>query len=788
MKSILVCSGLRPFASIRKQMYPMMIRTMKLSISTLAFSILLIVGCSAQQTEEQALANLRSLTSNGKLPAESVVADLESRFANRKTGALAKLLRARIRMEQSDFAGAASILNSDVFKQKTTVADYALWLRGKALQSAGDHGEALKVLDKLLREYPDSIRVRDAKLLWAASAIAAGRAVEVPPFLIEMSERGDGDALLLTAKAYETQGSQPEAISYFRRTYFYGAGSAAAKEAEAKLTTLGQSLLPLNADEQIARADKLSSSKSFAEAAAAYTTLASAFPTVLTPTIQVRRITALANSGRSSEGQAILASMPSTAVKEREQAYRELVLGFARSKQWPMVRSTADAMRAAFPNGALVAKTLIDAGLAARDAKNRTDEGYLLNTAVAAFPNAIEVAQAQFEAAWFQHEQGNFALSSQMFIDHLTRYADKDTSNRGKAGYWAARDSERAGKLADACSLYDATVYRYSANWYGYLAAGRIANLRSQGNCSSVTPPNPAVSKAAANLKTVTVAAETAGERELARAAKGEDLSIIGLFDWAIDELNEAKRSANNSPSINMALARHYRWKGDNTNAFLALRASYPDYAQMFPEEMGREEWAIFYPLINWTEIKYWAGERRLDPYQVAGLIRQESVFVPSAKSPANAHGLMQLLVPTAQSMARKYVSKTSMVTASALYQPQLNIELGTAYMRDQMDKFGRIEYVAVAYNAGPGRVPQWRATLPAEIDEFVEAIPFKETKGYVQGVIRNTAQYRRLYDETGNFKSNVGTRPLRGEIDGKPRDQFTAEFPEISVEDSSGS
>lgn len=269
MKSILVCSGLRPFASIRKQMYPMMIRTMKLSISTLAFSILLIVGCSAQQTEEQALANLRSLTSNGKLPAESVVADLESRFANRKTGALAKLLRARIRMEQSDFAGAASILNSDVFKQKTTVADYALWLRGKALQSAGDHGEALKVLDKLLREYPDSIRVRDAKLLWAASAIAAGRAVEVPPFLIEMSERGDGDALLLTAKAYETQGSQPEAISYFRRTYFYGAGSAAAKEAEAKLTTLGQSLQPLNADEQIARADKLSSSKSFAEAAAA---------------------------------------------------------------------------------------------------------------------------------------------------------------------------------------------------------------------------------------------------------------------------------------------------------------------------------------------------------------------------------------------------------------------------------------------------------------------------------------------------------------------------------------
>ena len=60
----------------------------------------------------------------------------------------------------------------------------------------------------------------------------------------------------------------------------------------------------------------------------------------------------------------------------------------------------------------------------------------------------------------------------------------------------------------------------------------------------------------------------------------------------------------------------------------------------------------------------------------------------------------------------------------------------------------------------------------------------FRETKGYVQGVIRNAAQYRRLYDENGNFKPNVGARPLRGEIDSKPREQFTAEFPEIVVED----
>jgi soluble lytic murein transglycosylase len=221
--------------------------------------------------------------------------------------------------------------------------------------------------------------------------------------------------------------------------------------------------------------------------------------------------------------------------------------------------------------------------------------------------------------------------------------------------------------------------------------------------------------------------------------------------------------------------------KGDNVNAFLALAKSYPDYSQMFPEEMGREEWDIFYPLTNWSDIKSWAKNRNLDEYQVAGLIRQESVFNPRAKSGANAYGLMQLLIPTARTTARKYGS-TVTVTADSLFQPAVNIELGTAFMRDQFDKFGRIEYVAVAYNAGPNRVNPWRASLPIEIDEFVEAIPFRETKAYVQGVIRNTAQYRRLYDADGNFKPNVGTKALRGEIDSKSAEQLAAEFPDVVV------
>src|SRR6202007_1640416 len=96
-----------------------------------------------------------------------------------------------------------------------------------------------------------------------------------------------------------------------------------------------------------------------------------------------------------------------------------------------------------------------------------------------------------------------------------------------------------------------------------------------------------------------------------------------------------------------------------------------------------------------------------------------------------------------------------------ALVEPRLNIQLGTAYFKDQIDKYGRIEYVAAAYNAGPQRVGQWRASLPLQIDEWQEAGPFRETRLYIQGAGRNTLQYRRLYDDNGNFRPEVGAHAI---------------------------
>src|SRR6185295_4970626 len=145
-------------------------------------------------------------------------------------------------------------------------------------QNAGDHTNAMVALGKLVAEFPDSIRVRDAKFLWATSAIAGGQPGKVEGFLSELNVQKDPSSLLLTAKAYESLGDQRNALNYYRRTYFYGAGTDAGKEAETKLTSLSQNLAPQNAEEATERAERLFNAKRYTDASTAYADLAASFP------------------------------------------------------------------------------------------------------------------------------------------------------------------------------------------------------------------------------------------------------------------------------------------------------------------------------------------------------------------------------------------------------------------------------------------------------------------------------------------------------------------------------
>ena len=729
-------------------------------------------SCSAppqnKDGEREAVERLRALTHSNApaaLPAESAVASIETQYARTAAGALARLVRARIKLAANDAPGAASLLDARDFRQLTALGDYALFLRADALAKLGRRTEARAAYEQLARDYPRSLRARDATLRNAEIALEDNGAAAVPLLVKNLSESDDAGALLLTAKAYEQIGDTGRALTAYRRIYFFAPASPEIAEAARALTRLGSTLAPASIAEATTRANKLYEAKRYAEAANAYGDAFTRFPATADAQSQLRRGIAAFNAGTSRlpEAAAAFNSIPTSAGEARVEALYYLAQTHAKARQWEQARSVHAEMRRSFPEHTHTRRALTAAGQIAKNAKNTIEAANFFRAAVAAHAGTTEVAQAQFELAWAAHEAKNYAESARLLLEHLAVYADRNTDNRGRAGYWAARDAERAGQFDRARTLYLAMLQRYDANWYGDLARQRLDALkRTHPNAAEIIAADSPVARATANLNTISVAEETATAEANEALAKVDQLNVVGLDEFALDEVNKLLESAPRSPRLNLAKARVYRTHQQNLQAFLALQKSYPDSAQMKPEELAREEWDVFYPLAHWDTITHEARAKSIDPYRVAGLIRQESVFDPRASSHANAYGLMQLLLETAQRTARKYGITRTITKDVLLSDPQLNIQIGTGYLRDQLDTFGRIEYVAAAYNAGPGRAVRWRAELPAEMDEWAEAVPFRETRAYVQGVVRNTLQYKRLYDEQGQFRPEVGARAVR--------------------------
>jgi soluble lytic murein transglycosylase len=107
----------------------------------------------------------------------------------------------------------------------------------------------------------------------------------------------------------------------------------------------------------------------------------------------------------------------------------------------------------------------------------------------------------------------------------------------------------------------------------------------------------------------------------------------------------------------------------------------------------------------------------------------------------------MQVMPATGQLISRRQGNGS--ISASDLLNPTLNIKLGMSYLAQMLGQFGRLEYAAAAYNAGPNRAQRWIAERGSmDIEDWIEAIPFSETRGYVQGVLRYAANYRRFYKE----------------------------------------
>ena len=170
------------------------------------------------------------------------------------------------------------------------------------------------------------------------------------------------------------------------------------------------------------------------------------------------------------------------------------------------------------------------------------------------------------------------------------------------------------------------------------------------------------------------------------------------------------------------------------------------------PHLLPKKLWQLSYPRGYWKHVSGKAKRYGLDPYLVLAVIREESRFNPKATSRSNAKGLMQIIPPTGQGIAKNL--KLSRYRTQRLYEIPLNVEMGTYYLSNQIKNFSDNIYLALAgYNGGPNRIKRYVKSWYngdiglVDIDEFIETIPVRETRLYVQKVMGSYFEYKRLYE-----------------------------------------
>ena len=226
---------------------------------------------------------------------------------------------------------------------------------------------------------------------------------------------------------------------------------------------------------------------------------------------------------------------------------------------------------------------------------------------------------------------------------------------------------------------------------------------------------------------------------------KAQLLGNGGLIDFAVREL-QAAASADGGNWGPSETAQLYIDTGHYDRAIEVMKHSVPSYFAVDIPTLPRVYWEALFPRPYWTDLKRFSVANGLDPYLVASLIRQESEFNPLAVSRANAVGLMQLLPKTGKVVAHQVDLKR--YNPTQLFTPAVNLQLGTRYFRGMVDKFGgSFENALAAYNAGSDRVEEWMGQGKyRDSAEFVESIPFTETREYVQAIMRNASVYKQLY------------------------------------------
>lgn len=687
--------------------------------------------------------------------------------AHRKdqTGALAQFALGVTSIEQKDYPRAIATLKTAA-AGLPKLEDYVLYYLALARLEANSAAGVPEELVRFGALPAASPLAHRAVLLQAKAALDGNNAAESIRILRERyAGLPQPDADFMMATAYEAISDHTNAAGYFQRVYFRYPDTEQAAQAAAALSNLrgamGPSYPPATPAQMLERGDRWLAAREFVRARQEFTSIVPQLAGLERDQARVRVGVAQYLDGEASAALRYFESLDLS--RSEAEAERLHYVAECRRKL-----DDHDAMLVAvsrlgrdYPDSQWRLKSLVSAANSFL-LRNRADVYEPLYKAVyEKFPSDAVAPYCHWKVAWSAYIQRRDDADD-LLRDHVTRYPTDVKSSA--AMYFLGRLSEARKDFRAARAYFTKIAELYPNYYYTMLARQRLAEAK----LVAATPSEKVVeflNGIAFGERRTPVEREPSAATRL-RTERARLLAAAGFADWAESELRFGARNDGQPHLLAMELAR------TAPSVYQSLRymkSLVPDYLTTPIDEMPTHFWKLLFPLPYEKDLVRNAKLQNLDPYVVAGLIRQESEFNPAAVSRKSALGLTQIMPATGRQLARR--NGVRRFRSSMLFQPATNLKLGSHYLRAMLNEWnGKWEETLASYNAGKARVTEWVTWNSfQEPAEFVETIPFTETREYVQSVLRNAAIYRRLYGtsaaalpSTDGPERNSDPRPAR--------------------------
>jgi len=630
------------------------------------------------------------------------------------------------------------------------IGDYVAYYVAASYLQSGRMAEGMASLGTFDKNFPGSLLIRDVHVLYANALISDNRAKEAVALLENDREPIRADLELALGRAYAAAGDPAKAVAVLRHLYYTLPLSFEAGVADGELQKLAATpgISPPSFGDRKNRADMLAHAKRYPEAVDAYRGLLNEATPTDRPSIQLSLADALRHSGQEREAKRLLDSVSVTTPEVAAQRLYDIgEMQRGANDDDAYLKTVAD-IRAAAPTSPWLDQALLNAAniyLLRKDYDKTIDSFRELEQR---FPGSPRAPYSHWKVAWLSLRQGRTAEAKQGFDQQIVLYPE--SSEVPAALYWRARLAEEDGDVAMASAYYQKISERFRNYYYGPLARERMSKLSagSPGNGGSSgsqsDPPHYAILDHLSPISSLPAISDATVPDDNLRIEKARLLENGGLLDFSLRELKAAAEETKGD-WLPAETARMYEDAGRYDLAVETLKRAIPNYFALDLPSLPRACWEGLFPRPYWNDLKRFASANALDPYMVASLIRQESEFNPNAVSNKNALGLMQLLPKVGKGVAKQ--QKLKHFSAPQLFTPAVNLQLGTKYFRAMVDEFGGFEYALAAYNAGDDRVHDWQSQGKyRDVQEFVESIPFTQTREYVQAIMRNANVYRQLY------------------------------------------